>query len=158
MNTNRYLRAATVEFGLALLSCSEEAVHTLAPHGIGPQLALEIGKPVPSHVIVTHNDLEWVWASPCLQGGCTTGINVGHDGFVYATPAQWALRPPARAFVGKCAAPWFDQTHDQCDLADWVTSAPFISGQNRRTWDTMLVRVTPIRTPLAKVVIFPHLL
>ena len=108
---------------------------------------MEFGNPVPAHVIVTHNGLEWVWASPCLQGGCTPGINVGLDRFVYATPAQWALRPRPEAFIGRCAAPWFDQTHDHCDLSDWVVSAPFILGQNRLTWDTMLVRIILVEGP-----------
>jgi hypothetical protein len=124
MNGTRHLRAATVAFGLSLVSCGDEAMHPMAPDANDPQWALEIGNPVPQRVIVTHNELEWVWASPCLQGGCTPGILVGHDRFVYATPAQWARRPSAEAFIGKYAVPWFDQTHDHCDLSDRVVSAP----------------------------------
>lgn len=79
-----------------------------------------IGQPVPASVIVVHNGLEWVWASPCALNGCTAGIDVGHDDFRFATVAEWALRPSADQFRNpdKCASPWFDFTHNHCDWAD----------------------------------------
>lgn len=75
-----------------------------------------LGQPVPESLIVSHNGLEWVWASPCGMNGCTPSLLTGHDGFDFATTAQWALRPPASAFgppvsgrfgtnATKCAAP-----------------------------------------------------
>jgi hypothetical protein len=90
------------------------------PNPISVQLS-QIGQPVPSSVIVEANGLEWVWASPgALNGGYTNGIDVGHDGFVFATQAQWALRPPIAAFRNpdKCASPWFDYTYNNCDWGD----------------------------------------
>jgi hypothetical protein len=76
--------------------------------------------PVPSNYIVTANGLDWVYVSPCSFPGCTAGIAVGKDGFQYATPAQWAQRPPVSAFqnTGLCASRWFDYTWDHCDYSD----------------------------------------
>lgn len=96
------------------------------PHG--PQRASALGQPVPASVIVVYNGLQWVWASPCaLNGGCTSGIDVGHDGFVFATVEQWALRPPISAFrdPDKCAAPWFDHDWNHCDWADAALDTEF---------------------------------
>lgn len=93
--------------------------------------ASQLGQPVPASVIVSANGLEWVWASPCAQNGCTSGIDVGHDGFEFATPAQWAQRPPNSAFLDpqKCAAPWFDHYWNHCDTINLVQgllgSAPY---------------------------------
>ena len=86
----------------------------------GPARAANLGQPVPASVIVVHNGLEWVWASPCALNGCTSGIDVGHDGFRFATVAEWALRPPVSAFrtPDKCASPWFDHTWNHCDWND----------------------------------------
>lgn len=84
----------------------------------GPSLASNLGEPVPSSVIVTWNGLEWVWASPCGNPGCSVDIDVGHDGFEYATPEQWDARPPRDEFKGKCASPWFDLRWDHCDIYD----------------------------------------
>jgi len=48
-------------------------------------------------------------------------------------PDSCMPRPPADAFVGKCAAPWFDQTHDHCDLADQVVAAPLVANKSRKS-------------------------
>ncbi|QXC28460.1 PKD domain-containing protein [Aeromonas sp. FDAARGOS 1409] len=107
---------------MAMLSISPAmAVESTSLNGEPPPISVaqsQLGQSVPASVIVLHNGLEWVWASPCAQGGCTAGIDVGHDGFVFATAAQWALRPPVAAFTGKCASPWFDHTWDHCDVGD----------------------------------------
>lgn len=89
------------------------------PRG-GAVYARNVSDPtIPASVIVTYKGLEWVWASPCALNGCTRGILVGKDGFNFATPAQWALRPPVSMFDGtKCASPWFDVTYDHCDFGD----------------------------------------
>jgi hypothetical protein len=127
-------------FALALASCGEEPAEVFAPDvpdmevtqsptswdnpdisfgerdvTDGLQLASSLGQPVPDALIVSLNGLEWVWASPCALNGCTAGIDVGHDGFNFATDAQWAIRPTESAFHGKCASPYFDHTHDHCD-------------------------------------------
>jgi hypothetical protein len=91
--------------------------------------ASQLNTPVPDSVIVTYNGLEWVWASPCAQNGCTSGILVGKDGFNYATAAQWAQRPPVSAFGGtKCASPYFDKTFDHCDWSDPTFSGGVFDG------------------------------
>ena len=74
---------------------------------------------VPDSVIVHLDGLDWVWASPCAQNGCST-INVGLDGFIFATPAQWDLRPPITEFMNplKCASQYFDARYRHCDQGD----------------------------------------
>jgi hypothetical protein len=105
------LRAALL---LASAACAVSALPASAL-AAGPQL----DEPVPGSVIVQANGLEWVWASPCAQNGCTSGIRVGKDGFSFATADQWALRPAVTDFgETKCAAPWFDETYDHCDYTD----------------------------------------
>ena len=83
-------------------------------------LALHLNDPVPASLIVTYQGLDWVWASPCALNGCTTGILIGKEGFNFATPGQWALRPNVSMFRNpdKCASPWFDQQYDHCDFGD----------------------------------------
>jgi hypothetical protein len=107
MHGKRYRRplvAALVTFGL------------LAGAG-SAQAASNIGDPVPADRIVTLNGLDWVYASPCAHNGCST-IQVGKEGFNFATESQWAARPPVESFYGKCASPWFDNTYDHCDEGD----------------------------------------
>jgi hypothetical protein len=100
---------------LAMYSGKTPEVQAAAPN---------FGDPVPASVIVTHNGLEWVWASPCALNGCTTGILIGHDGFNFATVAQWALRPPVLAFRSGdqniCASPYFNKIWNHCDWDDIV--------------------------------------
>ncbi len=105
----------------ALTGCGQQAVPTNATGGDGAvQLksqASQLGLPVPESVIVSQDGLEWVYASPCADGGYSS-ILVGHEGFGYATEAQWAKRPPVSAFSSKCAAPWFDKVHNHCDFGN----------------------------------------
>ena len=129
----------------------------------GMQLASLLGSPTPASVIVSYNGLEWVYASPCAQNGCTSGILVGKDGFRYATPAEWNMRPPLSSFSGKCAAPYFDRTWDHCDFGDGTGSAPYNglpAGPSGTTamvyyWDTWLVR-TPVVQDQTPPVITPN--
>lgn len=106
-----------------------EATFALSPTDMDASaLMSELGNPVPPEVIVSHNELEWVWASSCadgapIPGGLFCDIDVGHDRFEFATETQWANRPLIDAFgTGqghmKCAAPWFNLTLDHCDWGD----------------------------------------
>jgi hypothetical protein len=113
-------------------ACSEDqALVGPEPQAASPELisplASQRGNPVPTSVIVTHDGLEWVWASPCALGGCTAGIDVGHDGFRFATEAEWARRPDFAVFIDDelCAAPWFDHSYDNCDWIDAVIDEEF---------------------------------
>lgn len=104
--------------------------------------------PVPASVIIQHNGLDWVWASPGLAGGWDQAINIGQDGFFYATPEQWALRPTADAFGTssnfKCAAPYFSYSANFCNYGDAVNgnvfSEPCCEGGIHPNSDTWLVR------------------
>lgn len=88
------------------------------PTADGLQMAASYGQPVPASVIVSYDGLEWVWASPCALNGCTPQLALGHEGFEYATAAQWARKPPKHMFYGKCASPWFDIRYNHCDQID----------------------------------------
>jgi hypothetical protein len=76
-------------------------------------------EPVPESVIVTHEGLEWVWASHYAHKD-SRKIAIGHEGFGFATAEQWALRPPVSAFRNpdKCASPWFAYFLDNCNWDD----------------------------------------
>lgn len=122
--------------------------------------ASQLANPVPSSVIVSYLGLEWVWASPCAQNGCTSGILVGKDGFRYATAAEWNLKPHPASFGNtKCAAPWFDQSHNHCDWTDpssgyygSAVSGGFPAGPTGNTsmnyyGETWLVRTASVNNP-----------
>ena len=92
----------------------------------------KIGQPVPAALIVSGpGGLEWVWAGPCATQGVPPGrdgffcsgskgaIDVGHDGFKFATNAQWALFPAAGFANGPCASPYFSFNVDNCDQGDF---------------------------------------
>lgn len=119
-------------------------------------------------VIVTRTslefgNLEWVWASPCagLQPSCDGDGDLGdvlHHGFDFATPEQWnasfADRPAlVSAFLESgtlCAATYFSQDWDHCDIGDlrggyiWHSPlAPTGTERNNGGSETFLVRVGP---------------
>ena len=99
--------------------CNTSGAGGACPEGAAQS---QIGNTVPASVIVTASGLEWVWASPCAQGGsgpCNITIDVGHDGFNFATPAQFALFPfSSFSPSGPCASAWFDFTFNHCDQND----------------------------------------
>lgn len=112
--------------------------------------------PLPANSFIVHAGLEWAWASPCLNGGCSS--IVFHNGWRYATPTEWALRPLAEAFLDpagnyvgfggamRCASRYFDNTHTHCDYQDadsvgtvWLNSGP-LNGDQSSWSETWLVR------------------
>lgn len=116
-------------------------------------------EPIPEDVILKHNGLEWVWAAPCLAGGCDPEINIGYQGFNYATEEQWQLRPSAEDFGAynsfKCAARYFSSRFNHCDYSDavygYVNSEPYDPAKWQKSSyerkyhpaaETFLVRVT----------------
>ncbi|MCU1603534.1 MAG: hypothetical protein JWO22_4243 [Frankiales bacterium] len=105
-----YVVTAAVAAGIGLPALNASAASAVSP----------IAQSVPASMIVSANGLEWVWASPCAEGGCSSGLLVGKDGFGYATAAQWALKPPVSAFRNpdKCASAWFDSQRSNCDWDD----------------------------------------
>lgn len=142
-----------------LLFLSAGALLLAACGQVSPKLetlASKIEEPVPTSVIVSYNGLEWVYASPCAEGGCSADISVGKDGFGFATEAQWAQRPPVEAFQEKCASPWLDTKYDHCDFGDLnegrygsapVGGLPTATGEPMQySSDTLLVR-SPTELP-----------
>jgi hypothetical protein len=120
----------------------DSVVTTMMVDDIAVTTSDPIDDPVPSSMIVSHNGLEWVWASPTAADYNPDGVLVGKDGFGFATPEQWALRPPVSAFgpsvpwtwgstATLCAAPWFDKSFDHCDWDDAVAGyyGSALSGQ-----------------------------
>ena len=75
-------------------------------------------------------------------------INLYQDGFGYATPEQWALRPDASDFGNpssfKCAAAYFSYNWNHCDysngLSGQVVSTPADAPGVQGMEETWLVR------------------
>lgn len=85
--------------------------------------------PVPADLIVNANGLEWVYASPCLEGGCSNPSPTNQVGWRYATYAELTQNfPGCSAFTSKCAAQYFDPNYSHCDFSNCdqglVCSAP----------------------------------
>ena len=138
------------------------------------QAASMFGQAPDPLVIVTRAGLEWVWASPCagVQPSCDGKgdlDDVLHHGFVVATPAQWSLSFTNLTVLENefykgggvsgllCAATYFSQDHNHCDLGDlrggyvWNSPlAPSPSFGNNGGSETFLVRVSgsPIGLPI----------
>jgi hypothetical protein len=125
----------------------------------GGETANAASTQVPDELIVKHNGLEWVWASPC-SGGCSQPLpSMMPGGWRFATDAEFSLRPPASAFAAPgwleppngtcyadhtrrpclCASQYFDPNFDFCDggdlLAGLVTNV-----YNGGNWDMLFVR------------------
>ena len=84
--------------------------------------------PVPDELIVTEGGLKWVWASPCIQGGCSDPDPGFQEGWRFATDDELAARPACDAFqrpdlTTRCASPYFDPTHSHCDYDDCLIGA-----------------------------------
>ncbi len=112
-------------------------------------------EPAPG-VIVTRNSLEWVYASPCAPGGCSSILL--HHGFRYATADEWTssfanLADLVGAFTNpnKCAATYFDRRWNHCDYGNlrsgYVWDSPF--GRNISYGETFLVRGEQVPAPAA---------
>lgn len=73
--------------------------------------------PVPANLIVTQDGLEWVYASPCVEGGCSNPSPTNQVGWRYATYQELTQHfPGCEAFVDKCGSQYFDPTYSHCDL------------------------------------------
>lgn len=85
--------------------------------------------PVPAEYIVMGGGLEWVYASPCQEGGCSNPSPTNQVGWRYATYAELTQNfPGCPAFTDKCASQYFDPAYDHCDFSNCneglVCSAP----------------------------------
>ena len=109
-----------------------------------------VGVDVPSNLIVQHAGLEWAYASPCTHGGCST-VTL-HNGWRFATDAEWANHPGPAPFQNKCASSYFDSRWHHCDYGDFnnghVTSHPSQLEPGRSTCcsETLLVRANATDT------------
>ena len=78
--------------------------------------------PVPDELVVNFNGLDWVWASPCIHGGCSNPDPANQEGWRYATDEELQNAPACSAFGTAadtlCASPYFDPTHSHCDYND----------------------------------------
>lgn len=104
--------------------------------------------PVPADLIVSGGGLEWVYASPCQEGGCSNPSPTNQVGWRYATYAELTQNfPGCPAFTNKCAAQYFDPTYSHCDFSNCneglVCSAPgqpCANGQSPGHGETFYVR------------------
>jgi hypothetical protein len=148
--------------GAALMAITGSAfaasTSALGKASISPY-ASDLGNPPPASAIVTNAGLEWVWASPCGGtpdpncGGGNPGVLL-HDGFGFASAAQWGTWGTLAAFQGAwggvtCASPQFSIKFDNCDTGDML--AGFIWGSpltdpvqaDNPFSETFLVRAVP---------------
>lgn len=108
--------------------------------------------PLPASLIVNAGGMEWVYAGPCAGAGSSCGTVTLSNGFNFATDAQWtvsfaSLSALSSAFSGKCAAAYFNNSHNHCDFGDitlgyvWNSPlAPDASHRNASWSETFLVR------------------
>ena len=115
-----------------------------------------LGQEPPSNLIVQAGGLEWVYASPCAGKQPSCGVVQLHNGFGFATDAQWnvsfstindllAAFNPASGTL--CAASYFSTVYDHCDIDDvrlgyiWHSPlAPNANGRDSDVAETFLVR------------------
>lgn len=121
-----------------------------------PVSAQAYSGPVAPNAYIVFNGLDWAWASPCKDGGCSNIVFV--DNFRYATAAEWALRPemsafldPAGNFAGgggqmRCASGWFDVGYTHCDYGNPVYGGPG-NGEDIYYAETWLVRADATPDP-----------
>jgi len=128
---------------------SLEAVGNQAPKIQG---ALTPG-PVPDDHVVSHEGLDWVWASAC-NGGCGQPDPANVEGWRFATDEELQLFPGCDAFGTSqqdmlCASEYFDDgTYTgHCDWSDctagYVASSPYqvaLNGQSHGSSDSFFVR------------------
>jgi hypothetical protein len=106
--------------------------------------------PDPS-VIVSAGGNEWVWASPCAGLDPSCGVAQPHDGFTFATDAEWQtsfadLNAVISAFTlptggAICAAKYFSTYGDNCDYGDLLIGA---------IWHSPFADVLYINNPAAE--------
>lgn len=108
--------------------------------------------PLPASLIVNAGGMEWVYAGPCAGAGSSCGTVTLSNGFNFATDAQWSvsfasLSALSSAFTGKCAAAYFNNSHNHCDFSDitrgyvWHSPlAPSAAYSNAGHSETFLVR------------------
>jgi hypothetical protein len=135
------VRTLIAAFGISA-ACAAPMAHSAAL----------LGEPVPTNLIVTVGNLEWVYASPCAGESPSCGGVVLSNGFDFATAAQWnasftSLTELATAFDNKCASAYFDTAYNHCDYSDimagYVWHSPLApSADQYNSWasETFLVR------------------
>jgi hypothetical protein len=136
MSWKLWVLAPAVAIALSLTACSDpgpEATRAVEPLDTGATETIEqgqshLGQAPPANLQLSHNGLQWLLASPCVNGGCSS-IRF-HSGWRYATNAEWAARPDLRWFSNnrRCASAYFDNRYNHCDYGDitrgHVTSHP----------------------------------
>lgn len=123
------------------------------------QAATLLGQePAPS-MIVSAGGYEWVYAAPCAGLAPSCGSVTLSNGFNFATDAQWnasfsSISELTTAFAGKCAATYFSNEYDHCDMGDaasgYIWHSPLASSVefSNASWaETFLVRGAAVPEP-----------
>jgi hypothetical protein len=133
------------------------AVVALATGGAMPGAhAGPILTPLPIDKFIEYNGLDWAWASPVAMavfGSNTLYTPDLHDGWRYATNAEFAARPNASVFTaelgsGYCASAYWNSTFTHCDFSD-AASSRVTSLPNGTVDESWYVRSVPEPTALA---------
>ncbi|MDB5918521.1 MAG: hypothetical protein JWR40_2755 [Massilia sp.] len=121
-----------------------------------------LGQAPAASLIVQAGGFEWVYAAPCAGAGAgSCGPVQLHDGFIFATDAQWnasfaSVNALASAFNPNgqvlCASAYFSTAHDHCDFNDisagyiWHSPLGNVIGRDAGWAETFLVRA-PANVP-----------
>jgi hypothetical protein len=79
--------------------------------------------PLTSADYITVGALDWAWAAPIRSQFFNSNVLSQaslHEGWREATDLEWATRPTAGAFGGKCAAQYWNTIYTHCDFSDTV--------------------------------------
>jgi hypothetical protein len=145
-SSNIRLIAAAIAFAAAAIAPQAQAL----PSNNGP---------LPASLIVNAGGMEWVYAGPCAGAGSSCGTVTLSNGFNFANDAQWtvsfaSLSALSTAFTGKCAAAYFNNSHNHCDFGDislgyvWHSPlAPNATYSNASHSETFLVRAAAVQVP-----------
>jgi hypothetical protein len=130
INHKKFLASLVLVFAMQPLAA---VANTTGPGAVSPPADAPqdiTPGPVPDDLIVNHAGLDWVWASPCIQGGCSNPDPNNQEGWRFATQEELQNAPTCEAFDNgaKCASQYFDPIYSHCDLvncqANQIGSAP----------------------------------
>lgn len=140
----------------ALTAAAALAVAAIAPQA---QAVTLLGQPVDPSLIVSAGGMEWVYAAPCAGMSPSCGTVTLSNGFNFATDAQWnasftTIAQLSAAFTTRCAATYFSNLHDHCDVVNmdagyiWHSPlAPDAAHRESSFSETFLVRASDVPEP-----------
>lgn len=140
----------------ALTAAAALAVAAIAPQA---QAVTLLGQQVDPSLIVSAGGMEWVYAAPCAGMSPSCGTVTLSNGFNFATDAQWnasftTIAQLSAAFTTRCAATYFSNFHDHCDVGNmdagyiWHSPlAPDAAHSESLFSETFLVRASDVPEP-----------